>query len=186
MNSFYSQEELKELGLKYIGNNVLISKKLSIYGSENIIIGDNSRIDDYCILSGKISIGHNVHVAAGVYLFAGNTGIDIEDYAGVSSRTCIYAESDDYSGEYLSNPTIPERYKNVTREKVKLCKHSLIGTGCTILPGVTIGVGTAVGSMSLVNRDLEPWGIYIGIPCKKIKQRRKSLLNVESLYEEGE
>lgn len=72
MSSFYSTDELSKIGFKHIGNNVLLSKKTSIYGVENISIGDNTRIDDFCILSGNITIGNYVHIAAFCSLFAGN------------------------------------------------------------------------------------------------------------------
>ena len=54
MNSFYSPEELKSLELKEYGENVLISRKCSIYGAENIRLGSHVRIDDFCVLSGKV------------------------------------------------------------------------------------------------------------------------------------
>jgi serine acetyltransferase len=50
--SFLSREKLMEIGFKSIGENVLLSSKASIYGPENIEIGNNVRIDDFCILSG--------------------------------------------------------------------------------------------------------------------------------------
>ena len=69
MSSFYTVEELSSLGLKSYGHNVLISRKCSIYGAVNITIGDNVRIDDFCILSGNITIGSNVHISAYVSLW---------------------------------------------------------------------------------------------------------------------
>ena len=87
MNSFYSYEELQTIGFCSLGENVLISKKTSIYSAENISIGSNVRIDDFSILSGNILIGNNVHIAAGVYLFAGKTGIELEDFVGISKKT---------------------------------------------------------------------------------------------------
>jgi dTDP-4-amino-4,6-dideoxy-D-glucose acyltransferase len=54
---FYTEIELKQIGFKSIGENVLISKKCSIYGEQNISIGNRVRIDDYCILVGNITIG---------------------------------------------------------------------------------------------------------------------------------
>ncbi len=63
MNSFYSECELKELGLESFGENIFISRKASIYGAKKIRLGNNVRVDDFCILSGKISIGNFVHVA---------------------------------------------------------------------------------------------------------------------------
>ena len=97
----------------------------------------------------------------------------------MSSRCVIYAESDDYSGSHLTNPTVPEKYLGIVSGKVELGKHVILGSGTTILPGVCIGEGTAVGSMSLVNRSLDEWGIYAGIPCKYKKEREKKLLELE-------
>ena len=172
MNSFYTSEELEQLGLKSFGKNVLISRKASIYGANKIVIGNNVRIDDFCILSGNIKLGNYIHISACTLLFAGNSGIEIEDFSGVSSRCAIYAETDDYSGNFLTNPMIEEEFRNVTEEKVVLKKHVLIGTGSTILPGVEIAEGSSVGAMSLINKSLESWGIYVGIPCRKIKDRK--------------
>ena len=64
--AFYTQSELSELGFKFLGRNVKISNKAAIYGHENISIGDNSRVDDFCVISGRVTIGRNVHMA--VYL----------------------------------------------------------------------------------------------------------------------
>lgn len=186
MSSFYSQEELADLGLKSFGKNVLISRNTCIYGAEKITVGDNVRIDDFCVLSGNITIGNYVHVAVFVALFGGDEGIELKDFVGVSSRSAVYAASDDYSGEALSNPTVSERYRKVYGGKVTLEKHVVVGTGCTILPGVTIGEGSSVGSMSLVNKSLDSWGMYLGIPCRKFKDRSKKLLELEAQLLEGE
>lgn len=180
MNSFFSEEELRNIGFKNVGKNVQISRKASFYGVNQIEIGNNVRIDDNCILSGNIRIGNYVHIAAASLLFAGNAGIEISDYAGLSSRCAIYAESDDYSGNAMTNPTVPAKYRNVHGEKVVISKHVVIGSGCTVLPGVVIGEGTAVGCMSLVNKSLESWGLYIGVPCKKYKDRSKNIISLES------
>ncbi len=64
MNSFYSKLELDQIGFNKIGNNVLIIRKCSIYSPEFISIGNNVRIDDFCILSGKINLGSQIHIAA--------------------------------------------------------------------------------------------------------------------------
>lgn len=79
MTSFYTEEELKGLGFRHIGNGVCISRKASIYGAQNISLGDHVRIDDFCILSGRIEIGSYVHVAAYTALYGGSDGIFIED-----------------------------------------------------------------------------------------------------------
>lgn len=177
--SFYTEQELEEIGFKHIGKNVLISRKASIYGTSQISIGDNVRIDDFCVLSGNITLGNYIHIAVYSAMFGGEAGIEMKDFTTLSSRCVVYAKSDDYSGEKLTNPTVPEEYLGVISEKVILNKHVIIGTGSTILPGVEIGEGTAVGSMSLVNKSLDAWGIYAGIPCKWMKARKKELLQLE-------
>ena len=181
MNSFYADEELNQLGLKHYGTNVLISRKASIYVAGNISIGSNVRIDDFCILSGSIEIGNYVHIAAYCGLFGGQAGIELMNYSTLSSRCAVYAISDDYSGAAMTNPTVPIELRNVSSGKVLLEKHVIVGTGSSIMPSVTIGEGTAVGSMSLVVKSLDSWGIYVGSPCRRVKDRSKKLLDLEAM-----
>ena len=179
MTSFLSNEELMKIGFKSLGKDVLISRKASIYGAKNISIGSHVRIDDFCILSGNITIGDYIHVAAGCYLFGGKSGIEMKDFSALSSRSAVYADTDDYSGNALSNPTVPDEYRSISGGKVIFEKHVLVGSGSTILPGVIMGEGVSVGSMSLVNKSLAPWGIYAGIPCKRLKERNRKVLELE-------
>jgi galactoside O-acetyltransferase len=182
LNSFYTFDELNKLGLASIGTNVLISRKVSIYGAEKINIGDNVRVDDFCILSGKITIGNYVHIAAYTALYGGDKGIVIHDFAGISSRTTVYSVTDDYSGEVMTNPMIPDKFKNIQSEKVVIEKHVIIGSGCVVLPGVILKEGSAFGAMTFINRSSESWSINIGIPFKKIKDRSKKLLKLEKEF----
>lgn len=182
MDSFYTNEELKQVGFLKVGENVKVSRFARIYGADKMTIGSNVRIDDFCILSGKIEIGNNVHISAYVSLFAGTAGIYIRDFVAISSRTAVYAVNDDYTGTALVNPTIPDEYRNVQCGKVEFCKHTLVGTGCTVLPGVVVGEGASVGAMSLISKNVEEWSIAVGIPCKKIKDRSKNLLKLETEY----
>ena len=181
MNSFYSPEELAELGIREYGENVQISRKASIYGGENLTIGSHVRIDDFCILSGKITLGSYIHISAYTALYGGEAGITLRDYSGISARCAVYAISDDFSGLVMTNSTIPLEYRRVISGPVLLESHVIVGTGSTILPNVTIGEGAAVGSMSFVNKDLEPWGIYSGVPCVWMKSRSNELLEKEKL-----
>lgn len=180
MNSFLSDEELKYKGFKYIGQNVLISKNACFYGIENIIIHNNVRIDDFVILSGNIEIRNNVHIGAYSAVFAGSHNVFFNDFSGLSSRVSVYASSDDYSGNFLTNPTIPDRYRNVLGKDIIFGKHSIVGASCVILPGAYVGEGTAIGSMSLLTKKTNDWSIYGGIPAKFIKERNKKLLDLEN------
>lgn len=182
MNSFYSNEEIKKIGFKSCGHNVLISKKTSIYGANNISIGDNVRIDDFCILSGNIKLGNYIHIAAATLLYGGDVGIKIGDFSTISSRSAVYALSDDYSGEYMTNPMIEDKCKNVTQISVNIGRHVIVGTNSTILPGVTINDGVAIGACSLVNKDCDEWKIYVGTPAKYLKKRSMNLLELEKEF----
>lgn len=175
---FLNREDLEKLGFKSIGKNVLISDKCSIYNPEKISIGDNVRVDDFCILSGDIQIGNYIHISAYSALFGG-AGIVMQDFSGLSSRGTVYSVSDDYSGEFLTNPMVPEKYRKVQYEKVVFEKHSLVGAGSIILPGVILKEGTAVGANSVVAKSTDGWSVYAGTPAKKIKNRKKDLLELE-------
>lgn len=184
--SFYTEEEIKEMGFAHVGHDVSISRKASIYGAANIWIGDHVRIDDFCVLSGKITFGNYIHVAVMTALFGGTAGITFEDYTGISSRCAVYATTDDYSGDYMTNPTVPEKFTNVIDQPVVIGKHSIIGTGSTILPGVTIAEGCALCAMTLATKDTKPWGIYMGYQCVRIKERSQKLLEMDISELEGE
>lgn len=183
MDSFYDREELEGLGLKLFGENVYISRKASIYGASKISLGDNVRIDDFCILSGHIEIGSNVHIAAYSALYGGEEGIFIADFANVSSRVCIYSVNDDYSGQTMTNPMVDDKYKNVCSKPVWIEKHVIIGSTSVVLPGVRLKEGSAFGSFSLINHDSEQWSINAGIPFKQIKERSRELLSFEKEME---
>ena len=130
MVSFYSKEELKKLGIKEIGENVFISKKASIYSPEKIKIGNNVRIDDFCILSGDIEIGDYVHIAAYVALY-GKYGIKIGDFCGCSARCTIYSATDDFSGEYSLDEKIYDRLKEKEQIMLNAIENGILEESCS-------------------------------------------------------
>jgi dTDP-4-amino-4,6-dideoxy-D-glucose acyltransferase len=178
---FYDYEHLQNLGFASIGENVMISDKSSIYNAQNIYLGDNVRIDDFCILSageGGIYIRDHVHIACYVSII-GKGKIELQDFCGISGRTSIYSSNDDYSGNFLTGPTVPEQYKNVFHSTVRIGRHVIIGVNCCVLPGVVIGNGSAIGAFSLVNKNIEAGVIAMGIPAKKIKKRSSNVFELE-------
>jgi dTDP-4-amino-4,6-dideoxy-D-glucose acyltransferase len=181
MTSFYSIEELNTIGFKSIGKNSLISKKASFYGISRISIGNNVRIDDFCVLSagdGGIEIGNYVHIAIYSSL-QGEGKIILHDFVGISSKVSVYSSNDDYFGEFMSNPTIPLMYRGVTNADVILCKHVLIGSGSVLLPGITLNTGVVIGALSLVNENCDEFYIYKGNPAKKLVKRSRNFLELE-------
>lgn len=179
LNPYYTNRELKEIGFKSLGRQVLISRTCRIYTPEEISIGSHVLIDDFTILNGEITVGDHVHISSNCELYAGEASITIGAFSGISSRCAFYATSDDFSGASLNNPTVPKAFRNEKNLPITLGKHVLIGTGCSVLPGVTIGEGCSFGSMTMISKSTEPWGIYIGTPAKRIKERDKGLLEYE-------
>ncbi len=184
--AYYTEEELQTLGLKYLGKNVKISDKASIYNHEQIEIGDNSRIDDFCVISGKIKIGKNVHITPTCLVAGGIEGIIFEDFTTIAYGVQIFTQSDDYSGKTMCNSTIPKKYKEEIFNEVILKKHSIVGAASVIMPGVILGEGTSIGAMSLVLKSTKPWGIYVGNPVKRLKDRKRDLLELEKKYLENQ
>ncbi|WP_270505020.1 acyltransferase [Eubacterium limosum] len=182
MEGFYTEKELEEnFHFKSCGKNVLISKKASLYMTEKMSIGHDVRIDDFALLIGNITIGNYVHIAAysSLHASSNNSAIIMGEFSGLSSNVTVYAASDDYSGEVMTNPTVPEEFKNTLESEIMIGKHGIIGTNSVLLPGAVLAEGVSIGAMSLLSKTTDPWGIYVGIPCKKIKNRKKTLLDLE-------
>lgn len=177
-----SRETLDEMGFKSLGRDVKISDRASIYEPHRMSIGDFSRIDDFCVLSGSISLGRNVHIAVQCNLAGGDPGIAMDDFSGLAYGVQVFAQSDDYSGVYLTNPTVPEAYKVILKKPVRLGRHVIVGANSVILPGVDIADGCSVGAMSMIQKSTEPWGIYVGSPARRIRTRSDNLLKLEAQY----
>lgn len=179
--AFISRSVLDNMGFAHLGKNVLISDKASIYNCEKISIGNNVRIDDFCVLSAGvdgIELGNYIHIAVYTSLI-GAGKITLCDFNNISSRVAIYSSSDDYSGISMSNSMVPDEYKAVVHKAVFCGKHVIVGSGSIILPGVTLEDGVAVGALSLVTKKCEAFGIYAGNPIRRIKARKKDLLQLE-------
>lgn len=181
MNDYYfTKEELRKMGVRQIGENCTVSRKCSIYSGGGITLGNNVRIDDFCLLVGNITIEDYVHIGAFSGLHASKEGhIVFRDFSGISSNVHIYASSDKFDGECITaRPGIPVDCLDDICSEVVLGKYSQIGTGSVVLPEGSLGEGAAVGAMSLVNHMLEPWNVYAGIPCRIIKTRSQNLIDV--------
>ena len=179
---YLSDQELRAAGFRSVGRDVLIARSCTIVGLENIEIGSHVRIDGYCSITapagGWLKLGSYIHIGSHCSL-AGGDGIEMEDFSGLSQGVRLYSRSDDYSGRFLTNPTVPARFTGATGGTVTLGRHVIIGSGSVVLPKVTIGEGSSVGALSLVTRSLEPWGVYFGSPVKRLHARSCRLLELE-------
>lgn len=179
------REAVESMGFAGIGKNVQISDRASFYNCARISLGDNVRIDDFCVLSagvGGIDIGNHVHIAVYSSLM-GQGRISLADFSNVSSRVAIYSSSDDFSGGAMTNPTVPSEFTAVFSADVHVGRHAIVGAGAVILPGVTLEEGVAVGALSLVKETCTAFGIYAGVPVRRIAERKRDLLDLEKLLQ---
>ncbi|MFW1331990.1 acyltransferase, partial [Vibrio parahaemolyticus] len=68
---------------------------------------------------------------------------------------------------------------NVRHADVSLGKQVIVGSGSVILPGIKLYDGAAIGALSMVTKNCDAFGVYLGAPAKKIKERKRDLLNLE-------
>jgi len=134
-----------------------------IIGIENIDFGKYIIIDDFVLIYAKerIRLGNHVHIASFTSISGGGEFV-MEDFSAVSSGCRIITGSDDFKDGGFGNSTISNEFRNLKTAKVIIGKFSIVGGNSVILPGVTIGEGSSVGAGSVVTKDLEPWGIYVG------------------------
>lgn len=186
-----TDSQLASLGFANLGKNVLIDSQAVIFNAGSISIGDNCRIDAFSVLSASetsFQIGKNVHISHASRVY-GSAGIQIHDYAGISSGVSIFTVSDDYSSSVLNNPTVPINLRNIKSAGVVIGKASIIGANTVVLPGVTIGLGVSIGALSLVNKSIPSGWIVSGNPLRKVgnkdvKQIDSLIIEFESKLEE--
>jgi len=173
--------ELRQLGCRSVGEDVRIHSTCVLVGMENLSIGSHVRVDPFCSLiaaAGSIIIGDYVHISSQALLF-GSEGIEISDFVNLSAGTRFYSRNEDYTGRTLTGPAIPEVYRKPERGRVTVRRHVIVGSGSVVLPGVDIAEGSVVGALSLVKSSLAPWGIYAGIPARRLRDRERAVLEFE-------
>lgn len=184
--AYLDEQQLAAAGFKRVGRGVKVSDRASIYDAQRIELGDYARIDDFCVVSGTVTLGNYCHVTPMCLVAGGEPGIVLGDFATLAYGVRIFAQSDDYSGETMVNSLVPRSFKNELFAPVSVGRQVIIGAGTVVFPGVDIAEGCAIGAMSLVNKSTLPWGIYVGSPARRIKERKKALLELEARFLAGD
>ncbi len=131
-----------------IGNNVTIFPDVTFWGDGEIVIGSNVEIGNNTIIfsskNGGVIMDDNVSIAAHCYI--------IDSDHGIEKDTLI-------------------RDQKMSSEKITIGKDVWIADNCTILKGSIINNGVVIGAKSLVNSEIESYGIAVGVPVKVIKKR---------------
>jgi acetyltransferase-like isoleucine patch superfamily enzyme len=158
-----------------------------IIGLDKIAFGSPVIIDDFTLIyaKAKIRLGNYVHIAC----FASITGgaeLVVEDFAAISQGARILTATDDFKDWGFGNSTVDEKYRNTKRAPVAIGRFCIVGANSVVLPGVKIGEGATVGAGSVVTKDLEPWGVYLGNKQIKKRDRTSVVANWSRFLEETE
>jgi len=180
---FLPREVLETLGFAKLGEDVLIHKTAVIVDCGIISLGSRVRIDPYVIISnrGGVEFGNNIHLG-GHSVLAGHAAVFFSDFVNISHFVGIYTSNEDISGRTLSHPTIPGGVQTARSASINFGRHSGVGAGSLVLPGAKFDEGSILGAMSRVSRPLKPWTTYAGIPARRMRERRRDLLQQEQEY----
>ena len=178
---------MRDYKFREVGENVVIYDPVTLIKPENMVLRNNILISEYAYVAAGLGlhIGNFIHIATHSSISGGGLCV-LEDFVGICAGARIITGSEDITGKGIASPLVPDKFRPALRSYVHCKKHSFISTNTVILPGVTLGEGSVVGSGSVVTKDLEPWGIYIGSPAKRMKDRPKEKIIQleEELYRE--
>ncbi len=146
--------------------------------------------------SGNVKIGTNCLFQDGVYMRAGNQGwITIEDRAALNSYSKLFAHGGIEIGEEaqigpgsLVTTTDHDYYDEnleTVFKTVRIGRRVWLGANVTVLPGVTIGEYAVIGAGAVVNRDIPPYAVAVGVPAKVIKYLNEDNGSAQSDVEGG-
>lgn len=143
-----------------MGRNTKIYAFVNLYGCS---IGDNSKIGTFVEIQKNATIGNNVKVSSHSFLCE---GVHIEDDVFIGHNVSFI--NDKYPrGTNADGSLQTEADWQVVETLVK--RGASIGTGSTILCGITIGEHAMVGAGSVVTRDVPPYAVVAGNPAKALK-----------------
>lgn len=159
--------------LKYCGENVIIHPLVKMIRASNAELDDACHLLDYCFIDAGSSLKIGKYsIMTWFTLIEGGAKTFIGDRVFVGPGSKILTSTYELNGYYAAE-FLPEEFHAIRYGDITIEDDAYIGANCSILPGVTIHEGAVVGANALVNKDLEPWGIYVGTPCKKIGEREK-------------
>lgn len=153
MTSYFAHES------SYIDDNVIIGDDTKIWHFSHILsgsnIGANCSFGQNCVVGPKVNIGNGVKVQNNTSIYE---GVEIEDDVFVGPSVVF------------TNVINPRAFiiRHSEFKKTLLKKGSSIGANSTIVCGVTIGEYAMIGSGAVVNKDVKPYALMVGVPAKQI------------------
>ncbi|MDO8811303.1 MAG: acyltransferase [Gallionella sp.] len=136
-------------------------------------VGESSRVWHWVHVCGGARIGKNCSLGQNV--FVGNDvviGNNVKIQNNVSVYDNVTIEDDVFCGPSMVftnvyNPRSAVSRKNEYRDTV-VKRGATLGANCTIVCGVTIGEYAFIGAGAVINRDVKPYALMVGVPAKQI------------------
>ncbi len=146
---------------------------------------ETALVDDGAIIGADTRIWHWVHVSKGARIgercslgqnvYVGNRvviGNNVKIQNNVSVYDNVTLEDDVFCGPSMVftnvyNPRSAITRKDEYRDTV-VQRGATLGANCTIVCGVTIGKYAFVGAGAVVNKDVKPYALMVGVPAKQI------------------
>lgn len=154
-------------GFRYLHRTASIYEPTVLLRESSIYVCERARIDGFVKIEGNTYVGPYVHVASFCHLNIGGGLTILERGASVSSGTRLVSGSADINAPSCS--AVHPLVRN-TRGVVRVCENAAVFSGCTVLPGVTIGKGARVAAGSVVTRDVPPGELWGGVPARPIRR----------------
>ena len=158
------------------GRGVVIEDYASIeaLSRTGVTLGDGVTVQSYASLriTGTLrQLGEGLVIGArssvGAHSFIGAAGgVTIGRNVLMGQRVGIHAENHN-----CSDPTVPIRDQGVTRKGIVIEDDCWLGSGCTILDGVTIGRGSVIAAGAVVTHTFPPYSIVTGVPARRTGTR---------------
>jgi galactoside O-acetyltransferase len=168
----FALSELKAMGIGSISHAVSIDRSVRIFGElTKLQLGNNVRSDAFSLMSigeDGITIGNNVHIAAGCYLYGGGGAIDLHDFSGLAARVTLYTSSADYVSRSLTNTTVDMNLRSVKGGSGVPERHAIIRAGADVLPGVWLAYGAPVAALSTMRDEVEASSVIVGNPTSRL------------------
>ena len=157
--------------LRSCGKGVKIYPMAKITFPQVVDLADNCRIGDFVFMFGGegVKIGEHTDVQPHTTFWGGGLTI-IGDRVSTGPGTVFLSATYSHAAGLKMVDGLGEGSAKAIGGKLVIGNDVYIGAKSIIMP-VTIGEGAVIGAGSFVNKDLEPWGIYVGSPAKKIGER---------------
>lgn len=153
----------------YIGHNVVFTNPREVH------LGSRVRIDPFTLITTGLKTGNNIQICSHAVLGGGSKqSIILGDWTFIGYGSKLFTASEDYSGEYGAVNEFWGSNK-IFRGNIEFKDYSGVASDTIVMPGVVLPKGVCIGAKSFVYTDkqLQPWGIYLGNPLKFHKARNR-------------